>query len=75
MCFQKLANPKLVKTPLFIIGGPNDFIFPMKEIKAIARAYGTEAVFFQNMSHHMVLDHGWENVANHILSWLSERGL
>jgi hypothetical protein len=44
-------------------------------MKAIARAYRTEAVFFQNMSHHMVLDQGWEKVANHILSWLSERGL
>jgi len=75
MCFQKLANPELVKTPLLIIGGTDDFLFPVREMKAIARAYGTEAVFFQNMSHHMVLDQGWEKVANHILSWLSERGL
>jgi alpha-beta hydrolase superfamily lysophospholipase len=75
MCFLKLANPKVVKTPLLILGGTDDFLFPVREVEMTARAYGTEAVFFQNMNHNMLYDHGWQDVANYIINWLNERGL
>ena len=72
MCFSKLANPKLVKIPLLILGGTDDFMFPVREFEMTARAYGTEAVFFQNMNHNMLCDHGWQDVANYIISCFNE---
>jgi hypothetical protein len=39
-----------------------------------ARAYGTEAVFFP-MAHNMMLEDGWQDVADHIIRWLHRIGL
>jgi pimeloyl-ACP methyl ester carboxylesterase len=75
MNFLRLTNPRLVKTPLLIIGGTDDSLFPIREIKATARAYGTNAIFIPNMTHNPPCDPEWQNAANHILNWLSEQDL
>ncbi len=45
------------------------------EVEATARAYGTKAEMFPDMAHDMMLESGWQSVADRILGWLSERGL
>jgi hypothetical protein len=42
---------------------------------ATALAYGTQATLIPEIGHSMTVEPGWETVAGHIVSWLSERGL
>lgn len=69
------ARPKRVKTPLLVLGAANDSLTTPREVAATARAYGATAEFFPNMAHDMMLEAGWRNVADRILSWLNEQRL
>lgn len=69
-----LPRPKRVKTPVLVLGGEKDTIFNRKEVKATARAYHTQATFYP-MAHDMMLEAGWQDVADHILRWLDEQKL
>jgi pimeloyl-ACP methyl ester carboxylesterase len=68
-----LPQPKRVKTPMLVLGGGRDAIFTSKEVEATGRAYSTQAEIFPNIAHDMMLEDGWEAVANRILGWLEER--
>ena len=75
-----LALPRPAKvrrngTPLLVMGARNDRIFSNREVEQTARAYGTEAEFFPNMAHDMMLETGWQSVADRIIAWLDERNL
>ena len=73
-----LPRPARVRqngTPLLVLGAEIDRIISTNEVRATARAYGTEAEFFPNMAHDMMLETGWQAVADRIHSWLGERGL
>lgn len=72
---SRLPKPNLVSTPLLVLGAEHDDCFTVDEVRATARAYGTEAVIFPGMGHDMMLEPGWRDVADHITSWLRERGL
>ncbi len=67
-----LSKPKQVKTPLLVLGGSADTIFHPNEVKATARAYGSEAVIFDGMAHDLMLEPGWQQVADRIVGWLSK---
>lgn len=74
MIVFSLPRPARIKTPVLVLGGEKDTIFNRKEVEATARAYHTQATFF-NMAHDMMLEDGWQDVADHILRWLNERAL
>ncbi|AOP33833.1 alpha/beta hydrolase [Leptospira tipperaryensis] len=71
MLILSLPNTKKVKTPLLVIGGEKDRFFPPWEVKRTAKVYGVEPEIFSNMGHNLMLDEGWENVAEKIDSYLS----
>jgi pimeloyl-ACP methyl ester carboxylesterase len=71
----RLPRPKRVTAPLLVLGAEEDGAHTRKEIVATARAYGTEAEFFPDMGHNMMLEPGWAAVAERIDSWLGTRGL
>jgi pimeloyl-ACP methyl ester carboxylesterase len=56
-----------VSSPIHVIGAANDAIVADYEIKATARAYGTEAVVFDNVAHDTMLDPNWKIVADHMI--------
>jgi alpha-beta hydrolase superfamily lysophospholipase len=70
-----LPRPKRVITPMLVLGAANDRIFTVSEIEKTARAYHTDAEIFPDMAHDMMLDSGWEAVADRIIAWLDEREL
>jgi pimeloyl-ACP methyl ester carboxylesterase len=70
-----VPRPRRVQTSMLVLGGELDAIFPPGEVAATARAYGTQATIFPNMAHNLMQEAGWKGVADHILAWLSERGL
>lgn len=71
----RLPRPKRVTTPLLVLGAEEDSAHTRDEILATARAYSTEAEFFPDMGHNMMLEPGWAAVAECIDSWLVRRGL
>lgn len=75
MMALNLPRPKQVKTPMLVLGAANDTIISAGEVEATARAYGTKAEIFPGMAHDMMLESGWQAVADRILGWLNERGL
>lgn len=72
MLLLNLPKPDRVKTPVLVLGGQYDTIFPVKEVEATARAYGTRPHFFP-MAHDMMLESGWEQVADKMAAWLEEK--
>jgi alpha-beta hydrolase superfamily lysophospholipase len=74
MMILNLPRPRQVKTPLLVLGATRDIAISRREVEATARAYGTSAGFF-DMAHDMMLEPGWQAVADRILGWLDERSL
>lgn len=70
-----LPRPKRVTAPLLVLGAELDRSILPKEVHATARAYRTEAEIFPKMGHDMMLEPGWNAVADRVLSWLDSHGL
>lgn len=64
---------KLTEPPprLLVLGAAQDFFVSPPLVKATADAYDTTAVVFSDMAHAMMLDAGWQHVADYILEWLA----
>jgi alpha-beta hydrolase superfamily lysophospholipase len=69
------SRPERVTTPLLVLGAKNDSAVTNHEVRTTARAYGTQAEFFPDMGHNMMLEIGWPNVVERIQSWLTSQGL
>jgi alpha-beta hydrolase superfamily lysophospholipase len=68
-----LPHPNKIKTPMLVIGAEKDNFFSVPEIHATAHAYKTEATIFPG-GHNLMVEPGWEKVADHIIQWIDERG-
>jgi pimeloyl-ACP methyl ester carboxylesterase len=80
----KKSSPAAVDTrkpdrgPLLIVGGGQDHTVPEVVARAAYKLYsGSGAVtdyhVFPDRGHSLVLDHGWREVADYTLSWLSSQ--
>jgi pimeloyl-ACP methyl ester carboxylesterase len=65
----------ITDTPLLVLGAADDAAISPGEVEAAARWHKTQAELFPNMGHAMMLEPGWQAVADRILHWLSELGL
>lgn len=70
-----LPRPRRVGAPMLVLGGYDDGAHTRAEVRATARAYGTEPEFFPDMGHDMMLEPGWGAVAQRIHDWLGGLGL
>ncbi|MBP1819243.1 alpha/beta hydrolase [Mycobacterium sp. OAE908] len=75
MMFLNLPKPQRVTTPILVLGAQRDGSVTERELHATARAYGTRAEVFPDMGHDMMLEPGWQSVAERIDSWLGGQGL
>jgi pimeloyl-ACP methyl ester carboxylesterase len=75
MIVLNLPKPGRVKTPVLVLGAARDIIFSPGEVEATARAYKTQPEIFADMAHDMMLEPGWQAVAERILIWIKEREL
>jgi alpha-beta hydrolase superfamily lysophospholipase len=73
MMLFNLPNPEKVSTELLILGAEEDAIFHPDEIEATAAAYDKKAEIFEGMAHDMMLEAGWQTVADRIMNWLDEK--
>ncbi|MFC7450465.1 alpha/beta hydrolase [Rhodococcus daqingensis] len=75
MLFVDPRRTNRVTVPVLVLGADHDTAHTPGEIRATASAYGTQAEFFPNMAHDMMLETGWRDVAGHIAKWLGTLGL
>ncbi|MFY9657328.1 MAG: alpha/beta fold hydrolase [Methylocystis sp.] len=69
MVFADLCAPA-TGTPVLVLGAERDAIFPVETTRRIAAAYATEAIIFPDMAHDMMLEPGWESIADTIVDWV-----
>lgn len=61
---RRLPRPERITTPLLVLGGEDDGLISNAEVRATARAYRTQAELFPKMGHMMMVEPGWEAVAD-----------
>jgi pimeloyl-ACP methyl ester carboxylesterase len=71
----RLHDTRLKAAPMLVLGAIDDGMRTMAEVSATAQVYRTEAEFFPNMGHNMMLETGWRAVAERIDGWLAGQGL
>jgi alpha-beta hydrolase superfamily lysophospholipase len=64
-------RPEQVPVPVLVLGAHRDSIITPAEVAATAAAYRTTPTLFPT-AHDMMLDDGWQEVADHILQWLAD---
>lgn len=65
-------RPPAVPLPVLVLGAEQDGFFTTDEVERTARAYGTEAQIFPAMGHNLMLDSGWQTVADRVDGWVRE---
>ncbi len=75
--FLDMLALDLVKTthvhriPMLVVGAEDDTIVSPRQIRRTAAVYGTHEEMFPNMGHDMMLETGWQAVAERIVNWLN----
>lgn len=64
------ADPSKIKAPMLLIGGANDQMVYDWQVRDTGKAFGLMPHFFPGMGHEMMLEPGWQQVADAIVSWL-----
>jgi pimeloyl-ACP methyl ester carboxylesterase len=72
---KRLPDAGLVKTPMLVLGAQDDGMRIDGDALAVAQTYQTEVEIFPDMGHVMMLEPGWQAVAERIDGWLTSRGL
>ena len=67
MLTRRIAHPETIGTPIQVIGAGRDQMVPPQAVALTARAYRTEPVMFDTMSHMLMLEPHWRDVADTIL--------
>ena len=56
--------------PILVLGGARDACFPPAVLRRLAAAYGAALHVFAGVGHDLMLDRGWEQVADAIMEWV-----
>ena len=63
-------RPRRTDEPLLVLGARDDPIFPPEEVAATARAWRTAPEIVDGLGHDVMLDDGWERVADRLAAWV-----
>jgi pimeloyl-ACP methyl ester carboxylesterase len=67
MLVRRIPHPETIGTPIQVIGAGRDRLVPPEAVALTGRAYRTPPVMFDTMSHMLMLELGWRDVADTIL--------
>jgi pimeloyl-ACP methyl ester carboxylesterase len=71
MMLLNLPRPRRVAPlPLLVLGGAADRIFSPGEVRATARAYRATGQIYPHLPHDLILEAGWQAVADKMITWL-----
>ena len=68
-----LPKPRKIKTPLLVLGAENDALIAPQKIEKTARAFKADYKIFSGMAHDMMLERGWQTVADFMIDWLQNK--
>lgn len=57
---------------MLVLGAENDKIVSPKEIEKTARSFDGDYKIFPNMAHDLMLERGWQTVADFMIEWLKK---
>jgi pimeloyl-ACP methyl ester carboxylesterase len=69
------AHPRRVRVPVLVLGAERDRFFTAGEVRRTAAAYRARAEIVPAIGHNMMLDDGWEKVADRVDAWTQEVGM
>jgi pimeloyl-ACP methyl ester carboxylesterase len=72
---KRLPDAGLVKAPMLVLGAQDDGMRIDGDASAVARIYQADVELFPDMGHVMMLEPGWQAVAERIDGWLGGQGL
>lgn len=75
MVFGRRPKPGLVDTPVLVLAAGNDRLISPSEGYGLAHAYRADIAVVPDVAHAMMLDTGWQQVADVIMRWLREQGV
>lgn len=64
------TDPRKIHAPVLLIGGGSDQMVLPYQIEETGRVFHLQPQFFPGMGHEMMLEPGWQNVADAIIGWL-----
>lgn len=62
---------RMRRPPMLVLGAERDMLVPQSQVEMAARFYGTQAEMFPAMGHMMMLEAGWQKVADRIIEWIA----
>ena len=71
---KRLPDASLLEEPMLVLGAQDDGMRVDGDALAVAQSYGAEVEIFPGMGHVMMLEPGWQMVAEKIESWLADQG-
>jgi pimeloyl-ACP methyl ester carboxylesterase len=71
--WDPLRLPRDHGVPMLVIGGGRDTFFSAGLSRDIARHYDAEYELFPDLAHALMLETGWQPVADRLLTWLDGR--
>jgi alpha-beta hydrolase superfamily lysophospholipase len=66
-------DPELVSCPVLVTAAEHDYFFPAKAEERTAQVYGGDYRLYRGMGHNLMMENGWEDVAEDIHNWLAEQ--
>jgi pimeloyl-ACP methyl ester carboxylesterase len=68
-------RPRRVDAPVLVLGAERDAVITTDEVRRTARVFGSQAEIFPEMGHNMMLEAGWDRVADRVDGWIRESQL
>ncbi|RUP05461.1 MAG: alpha/beta fold hydrolase [Mycobacterium sp.] len=75
LALDLVDTERVKRVPLLVLGAEHDAIVTTRETRSIATTYGTEAEIFPDLAHDVMLEPGWQAVAERMRRWLTAHAL
>ncbi|MCI4677871.1 alpha/beta hydrolase [Rhodoblastus acidophilus] len=72
LIFPNFVDPGKIRTPLLVLGGEKDIVFPPRDVLETARRYNAAAKILPGLPHAMMLDVLWREAADAIADFLPQ---
>ncbi|MBK7391758.1 MAG: alpha/beta fold hydrolase [Chloracidobacterium sp.] len=68
-----LPKPEKIRTQMLVLGAEEDALVSKRAIEKTARVYNADLRFFPKTGHDLMLEDNWQEAADHMIEWLSEK--
>ena len=73
LAWRALApRPQAHDTPICVIAAANDALFTPEDAQAIAARHGSDAIVLDDLPHMLMLEPGWERLAETLRDWIKQ---